>query len=185
LTVTVVAAEVAVQPFASVTVTLYEPEAFTAIDCVVAPFDHAYDEAEDAVSVTEPPAQKVVGPPAVIVGVGSGLTVTEVADDVAEQPFASVTVTLYEPDALTAIDCVVAPVLHKYDEAEDAVSVTEPPTQNVVGPPAVIDGVGSGLTTTAVAEDVALQPFASVTVKLYEPDAFTAIDCVVAPFDHR
>jgi hypothetical protein len=44
--------------------------------------------------------------------------------------------------------------------------VTEPPAQNVVGPPAVTVGVGSGLTTTDVAEDVALQPFASVTVTL-------------------
>jgi hypothetical protein len=57
--------------------------------------------------------------------------------------------------------------------------------QNVVEPPAAIVGVGSGLTVTDVADDVALQPFASVTVTLYEPEVFTAIDCVVAPFDHR
>jgi len=39
LTVTDVAAEVALQPLAFVTVTLNEPEVVTLIDCVVAPFD--------------------------------------------------------------------------------------------------------------------------------------------------
>ena len=39
LTVTLVAALVAVQPLALVTVTLYDPDVLTAIDCVVAPFD--------------------------------------------------------------------------------------------------------------------------------------------------
>ena len=66
----------------------------TVIDGVVAPLDHAYEAPEDAVRVTEPPAQNVVGPEAVIEAVGSGLTVTAVAAEVAEQPFASVTVTL-------------------------------------------------------------------------------------------
>src|SRR6266550_912004 len=118
------------------------------IDCVAAPLLHAYDEADEAVRVTAPPAQNVVGPPAVIVGVGSGLTVTVVAAEVAVQPFASVTVTVNEPDVLTLIDCAVAPLDHKYVVPAGAVSVTEPPTQNVVGPPAVIVGVGSGLTVT-------------------------------------
>jgi hypothetical protein len=38
------------------------------IDGVVAPLDHKYDVPADEVKVTEPPAQNVVGPPAVIVG---------------------------------------------------------------------------------------------------------------------
>jgi len=60
--------------------------------------------------VTEPPAQNVVGPPAVITGVdGLALTVTDVAAEVALQPLAFVTVTLYEPEVVTLIDCVVAP----------------------------------------------------------------------------
>ena len=42
----------------------------------------------------DPPAQNVVGPPAVMVAVGSALTVTLVAEDGALQPFALVTVTL-------------------------------------------------------------------------------------------
>ena len=65
-------------------------------------------------------------------------------------------------------------------------SVTELPAQNVVGPLAEIEGVaGAALTVTFVAALVALQPFALVTVTLYEPLAFTAIDCVVAPVDHE
>ena len=64
--------------------------------------------------VTEPPAQKVVEPLGVIVGVGgSGLTVTTVAAEVALQPFPSVTVTVYEPDDVALIACVVAPVDHE------------------------------------------------------------------------
>jgi hypothetical protein len=187
LTVTVVAALVAVQPFAFVTVTLCEPDVFTRIDCVVAPFDQRYEALAGAVSVTEPPWQKVVGPLALTTGVaGSALTVTAVAALVALQPFAFVTVTLYEPDALATIDCVVAPVDQRYEALAGAVSVTEPPSQNDVGPLALTTGVaGSALTVTAVAALVALQPFAFVTVTLYEPDAFTTIDCVVAPVDQR
>ena len=65
------------------------------------------------VNVTLPPEQKVVGPPAVIVGVGLLLTVTAVADEVALQPFPSVIVTVYDPPALTVIPCVVWPDDHK------------------------------------------------------------------------
>jgi len=71
------------------------PDVLTAIDGVVAPFDHRYVKPEGAVSVTLPPAQNVVGPLGVIVGVeGFALTVTVVAALVALQPFAFVTVTL-------------------------------------------------------------------------------------------
>ncbi len=45
------------------------------------------------VNVTESFWQKVVAPLAVIVGVDNGFTVTFVEVEVAEQPFASVTVT--------------------------------------------------------------------------------------------
>jgi hypothetical protein len=65
------------------------------------------------------------------------------------------------PLELTVIDEVVAPVDQRYDAPLDAVSVTLPPVQNVVGPPAVIAGVaGMALTVTAAAADAALlQPF--------------------------
>ena len=49
--------------------------------------------AKVAVSVTEPPAQKVVAPLGVIVAVGKGFTVTTVIADVAEQLLPLVTVT--------------------------------------------------------------------------------------------
>src|SRR5258708_2929341 len=131
---------------------------------VVPPLDQRYEEPADAVSVTEPPAQNVVGPPAVIVAVGLALTVTTVGADVALQPAASVPVPRWWPAALTVIDEVVAPLDQRYEEPADAVSVTEPPAQNVVGPPAVIVAVGLALTVTAVGAEVALQPAPFVTV---------------------
>ena len=82
---------------------------------VVSPVLQTYVAAagvEDAVSTTEPPSQKVVGPPAVMVTTGVGLTVTstgEVAEPV--QPLMSVIVTLYEPDCDTVMVDVVSPVL--------------------------------------------------------------------------
>jgi hypothetical protein len=147
-TVTVVPAEVAEQP-PLVTVTVYVPEVVAEIDCVVAPpGDQTFPEAEDEVSVTLPPEQKVVGPPAVIVGVaGVGFTVTVVVADVAEH-VPLLTDTLYVPPAETVIDCVVCPPGDQvFPVAEDEVSVTLPPEQNVVGPPAVIVGVGTAATT--------------------------------------
>jgi hypothetical protein len=48
----------------------------------------------EAVRVTLPPVQKVVGPEGVMVAVGSGLTVTVWLAGAEEQPFASVVVTV-------------------------------------------------------------------------------------------
>ena len=45
--------------------------------------DHAYDVPPDAVSVTDPPSQKVKGPFATTAGTGSALTVTVCVTDVA------------------------------------------------------------------------------------------------------
>ena len=70
------------------------------------------------------------------------------------------------PLDVTLIDEVVAPLDQRYDEPALAVSVTEPPAQNVVGPEAVIDAAGRAFTVTAVGADVALQPLALVTVTL-------------------
>ena len=68
------------------------------IDCVVELFDHELPDALEDVNVTDPPEQKVVGPPALIVGVeGTGLTVTVTGLDVAlHVPLE--TVTVYVPD---------------------------------------------------------------------------------------
>ena len=62
----------------------------------VAPVDHKYVVPTLEVKVTLPPAQNVVGPPAVIVGVaGNALTVTTVANEEALwQPLALVTRTV-------------------------------------------------------------------------------------------
>ena len=49
------------------------------MEAVVAPFDHKYEFPALEVKVTDPPAQKVVGPPGVIVGAAGGVfTVTVV-----------------------------------------------------------------------------------------------------------
>ena len=93
-----------------------------------------------------------------------GVTVTAVAELVAEHPLSLVTVTVYEPEALTVIEEVVAPLLHKYEVPVLAVKTTFPPWQKVVAEPAVIVAVGSALTVTAVAELVAEQPLLLVTV---------------------
>ena len=63
------------QPLALVTFTVNEPELLTVIDCVTALLFHKYEEPADDVSTTEPPVQKVVGPPAEIVAVGSAFCV--------------------------------------------------------------------------------------------------------------
>jgi hypothetical protein len=60
------------------------------------------------------------------------------------------------------IDCVVAPVDQRYDAPLDAVKVTLPPAQNVVGPEAVMLATAGGLTVTPVVAEVALHPFALV-----------------------
>jgi hypothetical protein len=64
------------------------------IDCVVEPSDHVFPEALDDVKVTDPPEQKVVAPPAEIVGdAGNGFTDTVSGLDVAvHDPFVLLTV---------------------------------------------------------------------------------------------
>ena len=71
------------------------PDAFAVMLWVVAPVLHTLPVALLLVSVTLPPAQKVNGPPALIVGVaGLGFTVTVVPALVALHPLPLVTVTL-------------------------------------------------------------------------------------------
>jgi hypothetical protein len=65
---------------------------------------------------------------------------------------------------VTLIDCVVAPVDHRYDDPAEEVSVTLPPSQKVVGPDALIVGVTGVFTVTAVGALVAVQPVPSVIV---------------------
>ncbi|WP_414524350.1 hypothetical protein, partial [Umezakia ovalisporum] len=69
---------------------------------------------------------------------------------------------------------------------DGAESVTEPPLQNVVGPPAVMLGVLGGLfiVTTVAALTDEVHPL-SIVLTVYEPAVFTVIDCVVSLFDHK
>ena len=60
--------------------------------------------------VTEPPAQNVVAPPAVIVATGAGFIVTINGAEVAEQPSALVTVTVTLALADNVMLCVIAPL---------------------------------------------------------------------------
>ena len=95
-------------------------------------------------NVTDVPAQIVVEPAAIETLAGMfGLTVTAVAELVAEHPLAFVTVTVYEPDAFAVIEDVVAPLLHKYEFPTLAVNITFPPSQNVVEELALIVAVGA------------------------------------------
>jgi hypothetical protein len=162
---------------------VYEPAVDTTIDCAVSPVDQRLPVAEDEVSVMVLPAQKEAGP--LMVGVVSaGVAATANGSEVAEQPLASVTVTVYEPAAETTIDCVVSPVDQRLPVPEDDVRVTVVPAQNDAGP--VMVGVaGAGLAVTANAAEVAEQPPALLTVTVYEPAAETTIDCVVSPVDQR
>ena len=131
------------------------------MDCVVAPLDQRFPVAEDEVNTTLPPAQNVVEPLGVIVGVaGSGFTVTVVPADGNDVQVPLFTVTVYVPEVETVMDCVVAPLDQRFPVAEDEVNTTLPPAQNVVEPLGVIVGVaGSGFTVTVVPADVAeVQP---------------------------
>ena len=61
--------------------------------------------------------------------------------------------------------CVVSPVDHKLSVADEEVRITESPSQNVVGPLAVMVGTeGIALTVTVVVAEVAEQkPLSTVT----------------------
>lgn len=139
----------------------------TLIEFVVALVDQVFPVGADEVKVTEPPAQNVVGPPGVIVGAAGGAVTVIVVPALVELHVPFETVTVYVPEVETVIACVVSVVDQVFPVADEEVKVTEPPVQNVVGPPGVITGVlGAGLTVTVVAEDVATQPdpFPTVTV---------------------
>jgi len=53
------------------------------------------------------------------------------------------------PEVVTRIDCVVAPLDHKYESPDDEVNVTEPPGQKVIAPLAVIVA-GGGVTPSSI-----------------------------------
>ena len=111
----------------------------------------------------------MVFPIAAIVAAGNGLTIT-VAEAVFEQPFAFIV--LYVIDAVPAVTPVTTPValtvatdafelVHVGFELVVPKVVVVPTHKSVV--PVIPDAIGNGFTVTAVAEDDAEHPFASVT----------------------
>jgi hypothetical protein len=174
-TVITVGAELAVQ-FPLDTVTKYDPLCETVMDWVVAPLDQVFPVALEEVSKTEPPAQKVVEPPAVTVGVvGTEFTVTTVGAELAVQ-LPLDTVTKYDPLCETVMDWVVAPLDQVLPVALEEVSTTEPPVQKVVEPPAVTVGVeGNELTVTTVDAELAVQLPLETTTE-YDPLCETVMD---------
>ena len=134
--------------------------------------------ADEDVSTTEPPAQNVVEPLADIVGVaGVGFTVTiSLAEAFELQPLL-VTVTVKVPEAVTVMDCVVAPFDQRFPVADEEVNTTFPPEQKVVGPPAEIVGVaGIELTVTTVAAERGEVHKPLLTKTVNDPEVETVID---------
>ena len=111
-----------------------------------------------AVKTTLPPVQKVVFPPALIVGIaGCETTVTVVGALCTEQPNSFVTVTLYVPDVVAvyveAVPTIDDPLLQEYNVPTLELKTTLSPEQKVNGSPSrtVIVAVGKGLIITALA----------------------------------
>ena len=146
------------------------PAAETVMDCVTAPVDQRFPVREEEVRVMLLPAQKAEGP--AIVGVaGNGFDVTTLAADVAVQPLAPVTVTVYEPAADTVMDCVVAPVDQEFPVADEDVSVMLLPAQRAEGP-AIVGVAGAALTVAVVVPARDVHPATvTVTVTEYVPEA--------------
>ena len=130
---------------------MYVPAVVAVMDWVVAPFDHKYVVPALEVNVTEPPAQKVVAPPAVMVGAAGAVPlVTVTGVEFAEEQDPLSKCTKYDPAVFTVIDCVVAPVDQILFVAEDEVKVTVPLGHNVTGPAGEIVGVPKEAETVTV-----------------------------------
>jgi hypothetical protein len=93
----------------------------------------------------------------------TSLTVTTVFVDVAVQPPLE-KLTLYVPLSVTTMDGVVAPFDQVIPVAAEDIKVTEPPSQNVVGPDAVIVGVVIDPVTFTAGEVEAHAPLVTCTV---------------------
>ena len=84
------------------------------------------------------------------------------------------------------MDGVVSPVDQVLSLAEEEVSITEPPEQNVVGPLAVMVGTGmvEPIVTTVGREVREGQP-PTLVATVYEPAELTVMEGVVSPVDQR
>jgi hypothetical protein len=106
-------------------------------------------------NVTLPPAQNVLGPFAVMLGVGGkGFTVRLTVAVGELHPFAPCTDNEYVPDVETIMTCVLSPVLQVFPLALVEVSVADCPVQ-IELPVLVILGVtGFGKTVTLKFEEL-------------------------------
>lgn len=137
------------------------------------------------VKITLSPAQKVVGPLTVTVGVaGLGRTVTTLGNEVLVQPKIFVRLTVNEPELNTLMERVVAPVFHKLPVIALLVNVTLSPRQKFTGPLEAIVGMGGlGLILTTTAFDCTETQVPLSTYNVYVPETDTRIESVVAPLD--
>lgn len=90
------------------------------------------------------PAQNVVGPDGVIVGMSGVPTETVTELETALHPFASVAVTEYTPEDVTVMLELRELFDHKYVFPPPATIVTPPPWQNIVGPVGLAVALGNG-----------------------------------------
>ena len=126
------------------------------MDGVVAPFDQRIPVATEEVSTTLSPEQNEVGPLAVIVGTLATVTVIVFEGREVQPPV--VCVTVYVPEVVTVMDCVVAPFDQVFPVATEEVSTTLPPAHTVVGPLAeMVGAAGPAVTSTTVAAEVEVQ----------------------------
>jgi hypothetical protein len=121
-----------------------------------------------------------------VIVVDEAVTVTVTGAELSdEQPLLLTAFTVYVPAVVTVIDCVVAPVLHKYDDDAEAVNTTEPPAQIAVGPEAVITGAaGFGNVVTVNHPDQFDQHPSFATLTLKVPDEDTILRSSVFPSFH-
>jgi hypothetical protein len=162
LTVTVTAFDDGELHPAKVVVAVYVPALVTvSVEPVNPPGFHVVPEDALEESSTLPPAQKVVGPDALMTGAeGTGFTVTTTGLDAKEvHPFA-VAVTVNVPLDVTLMVGVVELFDQAFPEAALELRVTDPPAQKLVGPLGVIMGVaGVAFTVTVTgAEAREVQP---------------------------
>jgi hypothetical protein len=138
------------------------------------------EQPEGAQSCVEPPVQ--IEPLPVIAQLGAVPTVT-VLVQVLLHPLELVTVTVRVPAVLTVMQLVVAPVLHKYEEAPAATQSCVDPPGHIAELPVIVQ-TGLDITVTAWLQ-LLVQPPALVMVTEKVPAAPTVIHCVVAPVLHK
>ena len=163
--VTVTTSEFDVHPFNPVNTAEYVPGVVTVIDCVVALLLHAYVLFGCAEITKDSPGQRTLLPFKINDPEGTSFTFT-ITSAASEHPFAAYAVTTYVPPCVAIIDELLRLEFQMYVLPPVPVNTTDPPSQNVVAPPAVIPAVGTGKIVTGMFVDVEVHPKTFVTVTL-------------------